>query len=76
MSLWQHLFPPFDAWWPNIVAAVLWASPAFVVSHLVHRKHADTRHRQLLTEIRRHCDSPTCDHQSDAGEQPVNTLGS
>lgn len=28
MNLWQHVFPPFDTWWPNIVAAVVWGTPA------------------------------------------------
>jgi hypothetical protein len=52
-SLWHHLLPPFDAWWPNIIAAVVWATPAFVVSHWVHRRHANKRHWQLVEEIRR-----------------------
>lgn len=26
-SLWQHVFPPFDTWWPNIVGAVVWGTP-------------------------------------------------
>lgn len=31
MTIWQHLFPPFDAWWPNIIAAALWGAPTAVV---------------------------------------------
>lgn len=51
MSIWGHIFPPFDAWWPNIIAAVVWATPAFVISHIVHRKHADKRHQDLIEHI-------------------------
>jgi len=28
MTLWQHLIPPFDTWWPNEYAAVWWGLPA------------------------------------------------
>jgi len=58
VSVWQHLFPPFDAVWPNIVASVIWATPAFLVSHWAHRKHVNKRHRELIAEIRR---APRCE---------------
>jgi hypothetical protein len=51
MSVWQHVFPPFDAWWPNIIASVVWATPAFVISHVVHKRHADRRHTEVIREI-------------------------
>jgi hypothetical protein len=51
MSIWAHIFPPFDAWWPNIIAAFVWATPAFVVSHFVHRRHADKRQQEIISRI-------------------------
>jgi hypothetical protein len=51
MGIWQHVFPPFDAWWPNIIASVVWATPAFVISHAVHKRHADRRHAEVIQEI-------------------------
>lgn len=48
MSVWQHIFPPFDAWWPNIVAAVLWGAPAGAVA--VWRSVVAHRSRRALHE--------------------------
>lgn len=50
MTLWQHLFPPFDKWWPNILAALMWGTPtgAIAVWRMVttHRSHREL-HRKL-----------------------------
>jgi hypothetical protein len=39
MTLWQHLFPPFDAWWPNIMAQVVWTGPVLTVHHVLLKRH-------------------------------------
>lgn len=46
MTIWDHLFPPFDSWWPNIIAAFAWATPTFVLHHALLRRH----HRRSLVE--------------------------
>lgn len=40
-----------DTWaatWPNLLASVIWATPAFTAHHVLMRRHVDRRHRQLL----------------------------
>lgn len=39
MTVWQHIFPPFDAWWPNIVASVVWTVPVISVHHWLMKRH-------------------------------------
>lgn len=39
MTVWQHVFPPFDSWWPNVFAAVLAWVPTLTVHHLLLRRH-------------------------------------
>lgn len=39
-------WPGWLAVWPNIVASIIWATPAFVAHHLLLRRH----HRRLLDE--------------------------
>lgn len=46
----EHLFPPFDAWYPNIFANFVWVPLAAVVGYLWHRGHK-RRHRELKGEI-------------------------
>lgn len=43
MTIWQHLFPPFDAWWPNIIAQVAWTVPALTVHHVLLKRHFRTQ---------------------------------
>lgn len=50
MTLWQHIFPPFDAWWPNIVASVVWGTPASALAGL-HVFKVRRSHRQLHEKI-------------------------
>lgn len=39
MSIWQHLFPPFDAWWPNIIASAVVFVPTTIVHHVLLKRH-------------------------------------
>lgn len=51
MSLWQHLLPPFDAWWPNIIASLVGTGPALAVHHLLLRRHFRRHLAERLREI-------------------------
>jgi hypothetical protein len=50
VTIWDHLLPPFDTWWPNIVASLVWAVPGLLM-HLhtrrrlkvLHAKHDELR---------------------------------
>jgi len=50
MTLWQHVFTPFDTWWPNIEAAFIWGTPAGAVAIWrtvkTHRSHREI-HQKL-----------------------------
>ena len=39
MSIWGHIFPPFDAWWPNVFAAIIAWVPGLTIHHLLLRRH-------------------------------------
>lgn len=46
-QLWGHVFPSFDAWWPNIIASMVWVPLAAACSYFVHRR----RHDRLVQMI-------------------------
>lgn len=35
----------------NLEAAIIWATPALVVSHVLHRRHADRQHAELHARL-------------------------
>lgn len=37
----------WSAVWPNLLASVIWAAPAFTAHHLLIRRHLDRRHQEL-----------------------------
>jgi hypothetical protein len=52
--LWHQLaWPGWGSVYPNLIASLIWATPAFVTSHVLHRRHVDRRHRELLNRIDR-----------------------
>lgn len=66
-ALVRHLFPPFDAWWPNIYA-MIWSTPLTVV--LVWLSH-----RRSITHIRTHISQEIKSHlgreaEHDQGNRP------
>jgi hypothetical protein len=58
VTIWQHLFPPFDAWWPNIIAQVAWTVPALTVHHLLLRRHFKHQLAEKLHEFMGHETTP------------------
>jgi F0F1-type ATP synthase membrane subunit b/b' len=51
-AVWAFVWPGWDAVWPNVVASILWATPAFVAHHwLMRRAHARAL-AQHLDDIR------------------------
>lgn len=58
-----HLFPPFDAWWPNIIAALVWAPAAFAAQHVslrrMHRRHIDQQTEEILDAVPQQTTAPT-----------------
>jgi hypothetical protein len=60
-----HLFPPFDAWWPNIIANLVWVPFAALAGFLWHRGHR-RRHGELkqeLAALRKHVTGHATDRQ-------------
>lgn len=60
---WEELVPPFDAWWPNIFASLVWAPFAAGFLYLLHwlsRRHQkriatkQARIEQLLVNLHEH----------------------
>lgn len=48
-----------DFWgpvWPNLVASVLWAAPAFTVHHRLMRRHTTREIDRQTAEIKAHMD--------------------
>ena len=48
-GLWQHLWPGFDAVWPNILASIAWAVPGGLMHLHTRRQHRHTR--EQLAEL-------------------------
>jgi hypothetical protein len=46
-SIWDHLLPPWDAWWPNIIASIVWTVPVLVIQHrsLLRKHRAELLHQ-------------------------------
>lgn len=48
-----------DFWspvWPNLVASVLWAAPAFVAHHVLMRRHTTREIDRQTAELKTHID--------------------
>lgn len=41
----------WTAVWPNLLASMIWAAPAFTTHHLLIRRHIDKQHRRLSRHI-------------------------
>lgn len=50
MNLWQHLLPPFDTWWPNIIGSAVWGVPGFILG-AVHVARSRQSHRELHVKV-------------------------
>lgn len=50
MTLLQHLIPPFDSWWPNIIGSAVWGVPGLVLGvwHIVRSRRS---HRELHAKV-------------------------
>jgi len=49
-DLLAHLFPGFDAWWPNEIAAAVWLPFAALGGWLL-KRYQDRRHAQHTEEL-------------------------
>ncbi len=49
-GIWVHIFTPFDTWWPNIEAAVVWGTPAAVLA-IVHAARTRRLHRDVQDKL-------------------------
>lgn len=52
-GLLAHLFPPFDAWWPNIIASMVWGPVVVAVQYMVGKRRHE-RLEALVARLHRH----------------------
>jgi len=53
-----HLFPPFDAVWPNLVASISWSVPALAVHHWLLRRHFRNKTLEMFRDLLDGVDDP------------------
>lgn len=56
----------WTAIWPNLVASVIWSTPAFIAHHVLVRRHIDRRHAQLAEHVTTQLGSPSPSEESTA----------